>query len=342
MRVDHDRFIEWAERHFDGVTEKGYQVWVNDPWWENEYGLPDRDRKCGINTDKGCFNTFKSERHGNIVEFVMFIEGCDWETALEILGDENLQSFNAKVAEFIQGEEKREQEEKPPVTLPEGSYLIESLSLNNQRRTWAENYLKKRKIKPTGLMIALKSKYRDRIVIPYYDKEGKLIYFNTRSLSGKDKLRYWGPKKEEFGVGKTDVLWMGKWPLQGETVYLTEGEFDAMSLIQCGFNAAACGGKILSDTQTEMLAPYRIALAFDADKAGEDIYEIWQKLNNTEYKKLDKRRRVTIIRPPEEYKDWNNFLVKHKPGLIQCYIERFEVPCNEDTFTTRMYKTKKI
>ena len=334
MQVDHDKFVEWAENHFGDLTVSGYEVKVNDPWWTNSEGLADQDQKCWINTIKGCFHAWKSERHGNIVEFVMITEGCDWETALETIGGglTDLSKLDDKMAEFIGGEEEALPETpKPQVTLPPDTYLIESVLKSDQRRKWALNYLKDRFIDPSGLMVCLNGKYRDRIVIPYYDANGGLIYFNTRALSSKDKLRYWGPSKEEFGVGKGDVLWMAPWPEPGSKIYLTEGEFDAMSLTQCGLFGAACGGKALSDKQIEMLRPYRIALAFDSDKAGADVYEISQNLLKKSHLLMDSEPRITIVRPPEEYKDWNKFLTKHAINIIRMYIDFYESPCNEDT-----------
>ena len=178
-------------------------------------------------------------------------------------------------------------------------------------------------------------------MIPYYDAEGKLIYFNTRALSDKAKLRYWGPSKDEFGVGKGDVIWMGSWPEEGTKVYLTEGEFDAMALNQCGLHAAAVGGKILSDRQMQMLQPYRIALAFDSDKAGKDVFDISRQLVESPHciysrekdplKIMEGDFGMTIIRPPEEYKDWNKFLTKRTVKVIRKYIEVYEMPCDEDT-----------
>jgi len=335
MDIDHNKFVEWAQDHFDNLTVSGYEIKVNDPWWINEEGLPDQDQKCWINTLKGCFHAFKSERHGNIVEFVMFIEGCDWETALDIIGGDgftDLNKLDEKMAEFIGGVEGEPTiVPKPKVALPTDTYLIESLVKSDHRRRWAMDYLKGRHIDPKGLMICLSGKYRDRIVIPYYDANDQLIYFNTRALSNKDKLRYWGPSKEEFGVGKGDVLWMGSWPKAGSKIYLTEGEFDAMSLTQCGLHGAACGGKALSDAQIEMLRPYRVALAFDADKAGAEVYEISQYLIEKSPLLMDGEPRITIVRPPEEYKDWNKFCTQHASNIVLMYIGVYETPCNEDT-----------
>jgi len=342
MRVDHDSFVAWAERRFDDVIVSGDEVQVNDPWWVNEDGLPDRDHKCWLNTEKGCYRAFKSEHTGNLIEFVMQWEGCDWEEAVEIVGGrDSLYDLEKQLIEFLSNEEAAEAiADRKPVRLPPQSVLITSQPHNPVCR-WAKEYIEDRQLSPNGLMVCLSAddkKYRNRIIIPYYGRNGELVYFNTRALSSKDKLRYRGPKKEEFGVGKGDVLWMSHWPAINSKIYLTEGEFDAMSLAACGFYSAACGGKALSGSQIEMLAPYRICLAFDADKAGKDVYEISQVLLATGQMLIEGQPRITMVRPPKKYKDWNKFLTEHDPNIIRLYISRYEQPCNEDTLARMRFE----
>ena len=80
-------------------------------------------------------------------------------------------------------------------------------------------------------------RYKGRIIIPYYDKIGNLIYFNGRHL-GNSKCKYLGPPKD-IGVGKEDVVFMaGKWPETGSIIYLCEGEFNAISLREAELNGA--------------------------------------------------------------------------------------------------------
>lgn len=335
MQIEHDDFIAWADQKFNGDFEvSGPEVKVNDPWWVNEDGLPDSDHKCWINTSKCCFRAFKSNRTGHLLEFVMDREGCSWEEALEIIGGtESFQSMEKKLIEFLEGyKPETKVVNQSPVKLPEQTVLISSLLGYNSVCQWANDYLKSRKINPNGLMVCLSGKYRNRIVIPYYGPNGDLIYFNTRALSDKDKLRYRGPNKDQFGVGKGDVIWMSSWPKNGEKIYLTEGEFDAMTLAQCGLNGAAVGSKEVSDKQITMMRPYRIALAFDADKAGKDVYEVSQKiLGASKWLMDDGRIRISIIRPPKQYKDWNNFYAKHSKEVVLAYISKYEKECNSDT-----------
>jgi len=352
MRIDHDKFISWAERRFGEVAVSGSEVKVNDPWWINENGSPDNDFKCWINTDKCCYRAFKSGHTGHLVEFVMYWEGCDWDEASEIAGGrDSLYDLDKKLAAFLKEEQTVDEiADRKEIRLPGQSVLLASNSMHPVCR-WAREYLANRHLPTDGLMACLSSAkedkhYKNRIIIPYYGRDGELIYFNTRAISAKDKIRYRGPNKKEFVVGKGDVLWMSRWPPDKSKIYLTEGEFDAMSLAMCNLHAGACGGKSLSDTQIEMLSPYRICLAFDSDKAGKDIYKISQQLlakgqmimDTNEPTAHDGQPRVTMVRPPQQYKDWNKFLTQHDPKIIIMYINRYEKPCNEDTLSKMRFQ----
>lgn len=335
MKIDHDAFVAWANEKFDDVIVSGTEVKINDPWWTNDEGLGDSDHKCWVNTEKACFRAFKSEETGHLLHFVMKVEGCSWQDATDIVGgEESLYSLENRLLAFLSNE-KTEFIEKPVIPkeleLPESTYLIDALPDDVPLKKFAANYLKDRSINTKGLLVCLDGRYRNRIVIPYYDRNGNLIYFNTRALSKKEKIRYLGPSQKEFGVGKGDVLWMAKWPEDGAKVYLTEGEFDAMSLYQCGLSAAACGGKTLTAKQKALLSPYRIAFAFDADKAGKEMFKIAEDLMAEGKAMMNGKPRITFVRPPQEFKDWNKtYAITQSDTAIRQYIEMYEKPCTED------------
>ena len=71
--------------------------------------------------------------------------------------------------------------------MPEEAKLITNLG-NCQLRTLAENYLKSRKLPVDNLYVCSNGRYANRIIIPYYDNNKKLIYYNGRSIN-YNKLR---------------------------------------------------------------------------------------------------------------------------------------------------------
>ena len=221
------------------------------------------------------------------------------------------------------------------IILPPSTYAISDLPTSNFHRVQAEVYLFNRKMPSEGFYVCTAGDYRNRIIIPYYDPSGGLIYFNGRYL-GNDELisRYRGPDKS-IGVGKEDVLYVPKWPAAGKKIYLTEGEFDALTLYICGQErgievySGAFGGKNLSEKQIEMIRQYQPVLCLDTDP-GRDYGK--EGLIKMGLDLMAKGLKPRFVRPPKLYKDWNKMLVETSPGIILHYLANYEKPLNDTNF----------
>jgi len=130
-------------------------------------------------------------------------------------------------------------------------------------------------------------------------------------------IRYLKPKKAD----QDNALYMTEWPNPGKKIYIMEGEFDAISLQLAGYIGCACGGKHLSDAQIEMIRHYEPVLAFDTDESGlKALIDVGAALLERGFPK------VSYVRPPAAYKDWNKFLQCRDTETIQMYISKFEKP----------------
>lgn len=318
--VDFDAFVGWAESRFNDVRISGKEVKLNSCFTD------DHKHHLWCCPEKGTFHCWKSDEGGTLVKLVSHVDGCSFKEAAEKIGDTkdggigSIQLLEKQLQELQQNLLKPKIETK--MVLPPSTFPIKSLSEDNRYRLMAENYIRSRKLPISNLMICTSGEYRDRIIIPYYGKKGELIYWNSRDLTNKAYLRYRGPKKEEVGVGKEDVLWIEEWPKPKTKIYMTEGEFDAMSLNLTGLTAAACGGKAVSEKQMDLLKYCHVAISFDADKSGSGALN---KLGEVFEKYADVQ--VTFVRPPTMYKDWNEMLKDAGPRVIRAYIEQ-----NEKTF----------
>ncbi len=330
--VDFDSFVDWCEDRFNGdVVVKGKEIRINSIFApeDNKHHLWCSPSGGKHHRDYGVYHCFKTDKKGTLISLIMEVDNCSYDEAKEILtGATSIGDLEDLIDDFFKNkEEEIEKQKKAKLQLPPDCVLISSLPPNNIVRIKTESYLKDRKLPIDGLYFGTDEDYHDRIIIPYYDAEGVLIYFNSRALND-DGLRYLGPKKE-CGVGKLDVLYVPKWPAKGSRVYLTEGEFDALTLYLCGFNAAACGGKTLGEKQIEYLRGYKICLALDEDAAGfSGIIEMSRKLIANQFTD------TTFVRPPKGLKDWNKMLKKFKPEIIQAWIQQNEKPF--DDFTAEM------
>ncbi|MEO3706202.1 DNA primase [Trichormus azollae] len=117
--------------------------------------------------------------------------------------------------------------------------------------------------------------FRDRLMIPIRDIQGRIIAFGGRTLTEEQPKYLNSPETELFSKGKTlfalDHAKDGISKLDQAVV--VEGYFDAIALHAAGINnAVASLGTALSIEQVRLLLRYtdskQLVLNFDADKAG--------------------------------------------------------------------------
>ncbi len=118
-------------------------------------------------------------------------------------------------------------------------------------------------------------KFRDRLMIPISDAQGKIIAFGGRTLTDEEPKYLNSPETEVFDKGKTlFALDQAKTAIQKQdAAIVVEGYFDAIALHAAGVpNVVASLGTALSLDQIRQLLRYseskQIILNFDADHAG--------------------------------------------------------------------------
>jgi len=117
--------------------------------------------------------------------------------------------------------------------------------------------------------------FRDRLMIPIHDIQGRVIAFGGRTLADEQPKYLNSPETELFNKGKTlFALDQARTAIsQLDCAVVVEGYFDAIALHAKGItNAVASLGTALSREQVRMLLRYseskQLILNFDADKAG--------------------------------------------------------------------------
>jgi len=122
--------------------------------------------------------------------------------------------------------------------------------------------------------------FRDRLIIPIHDVQGRVIAFGGRSL-GEEQPKYLNsPETPLFDKGKTlFALDKAKDAIsKQDQAVVVEGYFDAIALHAAGItNVVASLGTALSQGQVKQLLRYteskQIVLNFDADTAGKKASE---------------------------------------------------------------------
>lgn len=343
MSIDFHRFLSWAESRFDDVVVKGDEILLNSVFCEDKKRHMWCNPSGGKNQYKnGVYHCWKSDKSGSLLGLVMMVDKCSYEEASDILGassEGGIEELEKRVQEIFEKKspepQEKPEEEQFSLGMPENCYLFDELPSYNEIRRSALEYLKSRNIDESRLFVCTRGRYSGRIIIPYYDRDGLLVYYNGRYIGDPgSNLRYMGPPKE-LGIGKGDVLFVPKWPKEGEKLYITEGEFDAMSLAQSGFYSAALGGKSMTKKQMDMVRPYLPVLCLDADKAGgEATTKIATSLLSNGFPK------VNYVRPCLEYKDWNGLFVAKGPKILSAYVavqeKEYNSTCIGDWESTRL------
>ncbi|NJL83527.1 MAG: DNA primase [Chloroflexaceae bacterium] len=117
--------------------------------------------------------------------------------------------------------------------------------------------------------------FRDRLIIPIGDAQGRIIGFGSRSLAGEEPKYLNSPETELFDKSKTlFALNCARQSIsRQDEALVVEGYFDAISLHEAGItNAVASLGTAFTQYQLRALLRYteskRVIFNFDADRAG--------------------------------------------------------------------------
>ena len=151
---------------------------------------------------------------------------------------------------------------------------------------------------------------KDNIHFPLKDKQETITYASGFKNMPKYILPS-GFEKGNFLYGKEQLE---KVALRGQTLYITEGYFDVMSLHAKGLEAVGLLGTTLSESQIEQindLGYKNIVLAFDRDEPGKTAaLEVGMKLQQAGFDVFDYyNEHVTgLVTIGQEYKDINDLL----------------------------------
>ena len=189
-------------------------------------------------------------------------------------------------------------------------------------------YLVEQKNKPVALveqagLIRLRKsgngyydRFRDRLMIPIDDYQGRVIAFGSRTLNDQEQPKYLNsPETPLFDKGKTlFALDKARNAIsKQDQAVVVEGYFDVIALHAAGItNVVASLGTALSKEQIQQLLRYteskQIVLNFDADKAGINAAErAIGEIADLAYKGLVQLR---VINLPQG-KDADQFLQEH-------------------------------
>jgi DNA primase len=273
--------------------------------------------KLGANLSKDLFHCFKCGYVGSCLNTIKRIEESEtFKEVFVVLRDYDSSNYHEKTVALIP---------KSPVILPESFKLL--IIGRSRYGKMARSYMEGRgfnslDLSRKGVGYCSKGKYRGYIILPYYDLGGRLIYFQTRLFFGSGP-KFNNPTIEDFGIGKSSILYNEKALYEFTEVNIVESVINALTI---GDNSVALSGKVASRIQLFKIlkSPVEIVnIILDPDAWDEAINLA---LNLVKYK------RVRLIKL-EGDKDINDLgrdfiLVKVGEQKIQTYNEILKLKIN--------------
>jgi len=265
-----------------------------------------------VSPDKGIAYCFACQTGGDIFSFYQAIEGVDFRQALKDLAEKAGVKLETNIGTSVNKDEKerlrdclvaaqsfyREQLQKVPVS---NEYLkkrgipkeqIDQFELGFAPDSFSATYdhllkqgFSRSEIVNAGMGIQRELKeekiydrFRNRVMFPIHDHQGKLVAFGGRTLGDTD-AKYINSAESPL-YHKSAILFgmhhAKEAMRERKSVILVEGYFDVLAAHRVGAgNVVAASGTALTQQHAKLLKRYvdKIVLCLDQDRAGRDAAE---------------------------------------------------------------------
>ncbi len=182
------------------------------------------------------------------------------------------------------------------------------------------SFLYKRRLpKSYPFYIATGGFYKNRIIVPVFDGDKNIIYFQGRSLDNNADQKYLNPT-----LTSKKMIIMNEHSFDPEKyIVITEGIFDACLV---GNQGTCCFGSSIDDdflAQIKTKTKKGIIIALDNDKTGKSSIK----------KIIKKSRYAAFLRyfkmPFDDIKDINELVIKKNIGIVYDFILKNSLSCFE-------------
>ncbi len=263
-----------------------------------------------VSPDRGMYYCFSSSQGGDIFTFIQKMEGVDFKESLKILAekagvelvpeDPKKKTERDRMYDALEEATKffEDYKHKNPEVL---EYLASRGVLPETIAKWRigyapgpskygwrelkehmerKGYTKDELLKVGLIKSADKGKepydlFRDRIMFPIFDPQGKVVAYSGRILSKDTEAPKYVNSPETELFNKSEILYGYHIAKQGirnlDFALAVEGQFDVVLAHQAGYsNTVAVSGTALTPYHVMLLQRLsnRVVLALDADKAG--------------------------------------------------------------------------
>ena len=126
-----------------------------------------------------------------------------------------------------------------------------------------------------GLAVALRGRFKDRLVIPLHDEKDVLVGYAARSLDDENPDKYLFPAStngfyKSYLVYNLNRVLLTHGPATTQSVIIVEGFFSCMAVVAAGYPCVALMGSSLLPHQARLLRQYfsHVLFLLDGDASG--------------------------------------------------------------------------
>lgn len=237
----------------------------------------DQDPSMKVNTDKNIFNCFPCGAGGNILDFVMKMDGCEVrEAALKLAEKSDVATPVSKKTATSKPRKQAEKPQEDPDGVPYNKPLtFELTDLQTDHPFIKERGLTPEMISTFGLGIAKRGMMKGRLVFPIHNAEGELVAYCGRLVEGEesdDDPKYKQPPNfrkelELFNWHRRDE-WQTE---EDQYLILVESFLSVVKLHTWKYPVVSPMGRSLSKNQIEMIVAENydeVILLLDGDDPG--------------------------------------------------------------------------
>lgn len=242
------------------------------------------------------------------IEWLKIVTNSTYQEVLK-----EAQNYDDSLNEVLQRNNWKEEKKGNKYTLP---FDCINLSDQNQINYYKENkiikdvieYINKRRLfsavnKPQTYYISLTDKlHHNRLIIPFYNENNKIIFYQSRAIYEKDSdyARYLSKVDSNFSVFGINNI-----SSTLDYIFLFEGPIDAMFVK----NGLGIGGLSLSELQEKQLEKFRLykrIWILDNQMDNKDVVRKYKEL-------IDNGQRIFVMPDNfKEFKDLNELCVAYK------------------------------
>lgn len=265
----------------------------------------DTNRHMSINLETGLWQCFKSGERGNFIKLYSITEKIPYRKAYEKF---LFEAFMAEPRKEVKPEEKIESLDDTT----KFEFLDIYREYTDPLMSKAAMYVIDRGLDNGTFYVAKDGFYANRLIIPFFNMNKEMFYFQARALLDGMQPKYLNCKS----LKSSEVLFPFKYT-ETSPLFITEGVFDCLALSKCGYNSTTTLSCNVGESQMSQLKFYSgpIVVAYDSDRAGIEGVHRFLRIG-LKHKLMD----MWWVTPSKGFKDWNEQVLKNGVLDTSVYI----------------------